>query len=131
YNRPGPGKVDATIPVAYTDNNIPSYPSEGAALTAVSRTILTAMFPLEAEFLAAKAQEHLNSLIWSGQNVPSDIEAGQTIGSEVSAIALALAATDGMSKAQCPKPVSDSIAAAAFDRFGWNWVNLEVPPRPV
>jgi hypothetical protein len=36
-----------------------------------------------------------------------------------------------MSKAQCPKPVSDSIKASAFARFGWQWDNLEIPTRPV
>jgi hypothetical protein len=36
-----------------------------------------------------------------------------------------------MKKAQCPKPVSDSIKQAAFDRFGWKWDNLELPIRPV
>ena len=36
-----------------------------------------------------------------------------------------------MKNAQAPKAVSDSIKAAAFERFGWQWDNLEVPVRPV
>jgi len=89
------------------------------------------MFPLEKDYLAEKAAEHMASLIWAGANVQSDIDAGAFIGVEVAKIALARAKNDGMSKAQCPKPVSDSIKTAAFDRFGWKWDNLEVPPRPV
>lgn len=131
YNRPTPAKVDNTITAAYTDNNLPSYPSEGAVLAAASRDILTAMFPLEKDYLAKKAEEHMASLKWAGVNVDSDISAGSHIGVEVAKIALARAANDGMKRAQAPKPVADSIKAAAFARYGWQWENIEVPARPV
>ena len=88
-------------------------------------------FPLVADYLNERAEENLSSLLWSGANVESDIEAGQQIGSAMVQIALARARSDGMSKAQCPKPVSDSIAQSALDRFGWKWENMEVPKRPV
>lgn len=131
YHRPAPGKVDNTIPVAYVDNNIPSYPADGAVIAAVSRDILGALFPLEKDYLAQLATEHLSSLLWAGIAVQSDIDAGTVIGTEVAKVALARASGDGMSKAQCPKPVADSISQAAFDRFGWRWENLEIPKRPV
>lgn len=131
YNRPSPSQTDMTIPAAYVDNGIPSYPSDGAVIAASSRDILSAMFPLEKDYLAERAAEQMSSLKWSGLNVNSDIEAGEIIGKEIAKIALARASSDGMSKAQCPKPVSDSIKAAAFVRFGWQWDNIEVPPRPV
>jgi hypothetical protein len=89
------------------------------------------MFPLEKEYLNEKADEHMESLIWAGVNVNSDVVAGEFIGEEVAKIALARAANDGMKKAQTPKAVSDSIKAAAFARFGWQWDNLEIPVRPV
>ncbi len=131
YNRPSPYEVDQTIPVAYSKNNIPSYPSDGAVIAAVSRDILTTMFPLEADYLQSKADEHMASLQWAGINVSSDISAGETIGEQIAEIALTRASGDGMSKAQCPKHVSDSIKASAFARYGWQWDNLEVPTRPV
>lgn len=131
YNRPAPFLQDSEINYAYTDNTIPSYPSDGAVIAVASKKILTAMFPLEAEYLAAKEAEHLRSLLLSGGYVQSDIDAGKQIGEEVATIALARAATDGMKNAQAPKAVSDSIAAAAFDRFGWQWINQELPQRPV
>ncbi|PKQ43654.1 vanadium-dependent haloperoxidase [Confluentibacter flavum] len=131
YNRLAPFKQDSEIKYAYADNNIPSYPSDGAVLASVSKKILTAMFPLEAEYLEAKEAEHLRSLLLSGGYVESDIEAGKIIGNEIATKALERAATDGMKNAQTPKPVSDSIAAAAFDRFGWKWINKELPQRPV
>lgn len=131
HNRPGPGVVDNTIPLAYGNNNIPAYPSDAAAIAVVSQTVLGAMFPLEKDYLAEKAEQHLNSLIWSGQHVNSDIEAGKIIGAEVTKVVMARAMTDGMSKAQAPKPVADSIKFAADSLFGWHWENIEVPPRPV
>lgn len=131
YDRPAPYTVDNTIPSAYVDSNLPSYPSDGAVIATVSQNILSAMFPLEKGYLADKAAEHLFSLKWAGQNVDSDITAGSFIGAEVAKVALARASTDGMSKAQTPKPVSDSIKLAAFNRFGWQWENQETPPRPV
>jgi hypothetical protein len=131
FNRQSPSQVDNSISPAYVENNIPSYPSDGAVIATASRDILTAMFPLEAEYLATKAEEHLESLISGGINVESDIAAGELIGVEVAKVALARAANDGMKKAQTSKAVSDSIKAAAYARFGWKWDNIEVPPRPV
>lgn len=131
FNRPAPFKQDSDINYAYPDNNIPSYPSDGAVLASVSRKVLTAMFPLEEEYLEAKEAEHLRSLLLSGGYVESDIEAGKIIGNEIALKALERAATDGMKNAQTPKPVSDSITNAAFNRFGWKWINLEIPQRPV
>lgn len=131
YNRAAPFMQDASIQVAYRDNIIPSYPSDGAVIATVSKKILTQMFPLEADYLAEKEAEHLRCLLLSGANVQSDIDAGKIIGEAISTKAMARAATDGMKNAQAPKPVSDSLAAAAQSRFGWQWINLELPKRPV
>ncbi|REG88477.1 phosphatase PAP2 family protein [Algoriphagus antarcticus] len=131
FNRPAPYRVDSEISHAYVSNNLPSYPSEGAVLATVSREILTAMFPLEADYLKELEEHHLESLILSGENVPSDLAAGKKIGEEIAAIALARASNDGMKYSQSPKAVSDSLRKVAFDRFGWQWVNLESPVRPV
>lgn len=131
YKRAAPYQIDGSITYAYEPNDIPSYPSDGAVLARVSKKVLSAMFPLEKEYLQKLEDEHLESLLLSGGNVPSDISAGITIGDEISEIALARAANDGMKNAQAPKVVSDSIKAAAFERFGWQWENLEIPVRPV
>lgn len=131
HKRPAPYKQDNDIKYAYTDNGIFSYPSDGAVIAAASKKILSAMFPLEAEFLAAKEAEHLRSLLLSGGYVQSDIDAGKKIGEEIGTKALTRASTDGMRSAQTPKAISDSIAKSAFDRFGWKWVNQEIPQRPV
>jgi hypothetical protein len=131
FNRQAPYQQDSSIPSAYVKTTLPSYPSDGAVIATISSDILSAMFPLEKEFLAAKAEEHLSSLIWAGANVESDITAGKFIAREVVKVTMARAANDGMKKAQTPKAVSDSIKNAAFERFGWSWQNLEIPARPV
>jgi hypothetical protein len=131
FNRLAPHQNENSIEPAYGETTLPSYPSDGAVVAAASRHILAAMFPLEKAYLQERVDEHLGSLKWSGANVESDIVAGEFIGIEVAKVALARASKDGMGKAQCPKPASDSIAKSAFDRFGWKWENIEVPPRPV
>ncbi|RRQ49595.1 phosphatase PAP2 family protein [Maribacter algicola] len=131
YNRRAPYQNDASISYAYEPNDIPSYPSDGAVLARISKNILSTMFPLEVAYLEKMEKEHLESLLLSGSNVQSDIDAGVIIANTVSEIALERAANDGMKNAQAPKSVSDSIKAAAFERFGWQWENLELPVRPV
>lgn len=131
YNRAAPYQQDASISFAYKPNDIPSYPSDGAVVARVSKRILSALFPLEVAYLQKLEDAHLESLLLSGGNVPSDVSAGASIGDAIATLALARAATDGMKNAQTPKAVSDSIKAAAFARFGWQWDNLEVPTRPV
>jgi hypothetical protein len=131
YDRPAPYVTDNTINYAYKENTLPSYPSDGAVIAVVSRDILKAMFPLEHDYLNAKAEEHLNSLTWSGSNTTSDIAAGEVIGTAVKTAALARASTDKMSAAQTPKPLSDQIKQEALDLFGWSWTNQEIPVRPV
>lgn len=131
YNRPAPYRVDQNIKPAYTPSQLPSYPSDGATVAVVSKEVLATMFPLEALYLESKYQEHIASLIHAGINVQSDIDAGIIIGNEVVKLAKQRAATDGMAQAQTSKLVSDSIANAAFERFGWKWQNTETPQRPV
>lgn len=131
FGRPAPYVLDPQIVSAYADNGLNSYPSDGAVVAITSRDILSAMFPLEKEYLAKLAEEHLESLVISGINVKSDVDAGILIGNEVVKKALARASTDGMKNAQTPKAKSDSIKNAAFQRFGWQWDNQETPVRPV
>lgn len=131
FNRPAPYLTDNSIEVHLPDNSLPSYPSDGAVVAAVSKEILTLMFPLEKDYIDAMATEHLNSLKWAGINTDSDIAAGDSLGRAVAALFIDRSKTDGMKFAQAPKEVSDSLRAAALAQFGWQWENQEGPPRPV
>ncbi|HZV69125.1 MAG TPA: phosphatase PAP2 family protein [Saprospiraceae bacterium] len=131
FNRPAPYTTDATIVTHLPKNNLPSYPADGAVIAAVSKAALTALFPLEKDFLAAKALEHENSLMWAGLNVQSDITAGDSLGRAVWNVVKVRAGSDGLKNAQTPRPKSDSIRDDAQARLGWHWENKETPPRPV
>ncbi len=131
FKRQAPYQQDPQIKSAYENNGLFSYPSDGAVIATASRDVLTAMFPLEKEFLAQKAQEHLESLIVAGINVSSDVEAGKLIGAEVAKTVLARASTDGMKNAQTTRAKSDSIKNSAKERFGWAWENQETPQRMI
>ncbi len=131
FGREAPYKQDEGIHSLYEENGLYSYPSDGAVVAVASREILTSMFPLEKDYLAKLAEEHLESLLFAGTNVKSDVDAGEKIGEEVAKLALARATNDGMRRAQAPRLVSDSLKNAAFERFGWSWDNMEAPVRPV
>ena len=131
YTRPALYKSDSSVKQSLPTSDTPSYPSDGAVIGAVSRDILSAMFPLETEYLKGKAEELKEALLLSGLHVQSDITAGDSLGRGVAKIVLQRAAVDGMKAAQTPKPISDSIKNAAFVRFGWKWTNQETPERPV
>lgn len=131
FNRPAAYNADGTIATSLPTHDLPGYPSEGAVVAAVSKDILTAMFPLEKDFIAAKAAEHQSSLMWAGLHVQSDITAGDSLGRAVGKVFRMRASGDGMRTAQTPRPVSDSIRDDAQARLGWHWENQETPPRPV
>jgi len=134
YNRQAPYKVDGSVEFAYPDNDMPSYPSEDAALSKAAQKILGAMFPLEVDYLAEKAAECRNSRKWAGMNVESDLSMGDSIGSFVATQFINRSKTDNMKFAQITKPSYDTVEANATALWGdqWDrWENLEVPQRPV
>ena len=131
FGRPALYKNEGAIKQLLPTSDLPSYPSDGAVIAAVSREILSVMFPLEKEYLTAKSDEAKDVLILSGLHVQSDVVAGDSLGRGVAKALLERAGSDGMKFAQSPKPISDSIKNAAFVRFGWQWTNQESPVRPV
>lgn len=131
YQRPAPYLTDPTIIARLPENTLPSYPSEDAVMAAVSQKILTAMFPLEADYIQKQAEEHLNSRRWAGVNTDSDLAAGKALGEAVAAKFLARASTDGMKNVLGNAAIQDSMRQAAENTFGWSaWHSLEGPPRP-
>jgi len=131
FGRPALHKNDSSVKQLLPTTDLPSYPSDGAVIAAVSREILSAMFPLEKDYLKSKADESKKALILSGLHVQSDVSAGDSLGRGIAKVVLQRAAGDGMRFAQTPKSISDSIKNAAFARFGWKWTNQETPERPV
>ena len=130
YNRPAPTTADDRIVAAWPSSGLPSYPADGATVAAVSEAILGAMFPLEKDFLAAKAAEHRQAMRWSGTQLESDLTAGEALGKAVAALFLGRAASDGTRNAGGNAGTTDSLRNAAQARWGWAWENLEQPQRP-
>src|SRR5690606_24081804 len=89
YHRASPSDMDNSIQPMYETVGSGSYPSDGAVVATVSKSILTAMFPLEKDYLQRLADEHLESLIVSGTNLKSDVDAGKSIGEEVVKLTMA------------------------------------------
>jgi len=131
HNCPAPYKTDASISPLLPENDLPSYPSEDAAIAAVSEVILSAMFPLEKDFIKQKADELKNTRLWAGTNVAMDIAAGDSIGRAVAALYIDRSKTDGMKNANVSVAVADSIENAALAMWGWHWENLDIPQRRV
>ena len=134
YNRPAPYTQSSSVNRAYPDNNLPSYPSEDAALAQTAEEVLKFLFPLEAEYITEKADECRNSRIWSGMNVESDLVAGDSIGHYVATQFINRAKNDNMKFAQVDKPTYQGMESVADSMWSdqWpHWENLEVPQRPV
>jgi PAP2 superfamily len=130
YNRPAPYLTATDIITALPRQNVPSYPCEDAVMAAVSRDILTFMFPLEADYLAEQYEQHCNSRKWAGMNTESDLVAGETLGKAVAAKFIARAKNDNMKNSVGNAAEWDSLASAAQTRFGWAWESQESPKRP-
>ncbi|MCS6990629.1 MAG: phosphatase PAP2 family protein [Chitinophagales bacterium] len=128
YNRQAPSHYDASIPVLLPLADLPAYPSEDAVIAGYSRTVLTWLFPLEADFLAQKAQEHINSRLWAGTNAPSDLAAGDSLGTAIAKIFISRGKGDGMKNTLGTFEQYDSI----YDAWAGKshiWKSLEIPPR--
>lgn len=125
YNRPSLTRqgINGLVPVL----DVPSYPSEDAAIAEASAQMLTFFFPNEADFIKTKATEHKQSRIWAGANVASDLKAGEDLAAAVAAKVLAHAKTDRSGAARDPNSTwKTAIARAPYDV---KWVSLEIPAR--
>lgn len=125
YNRPSLTRqgVNGLIPVL----DVPSYPSEDAAVAEASAQMLAFFFPKEADWIRAKAAEHKQSRIWAGANVISDVKAGEELAAAVAAKVIARARTDRFGAARDPNSTwQTAIANAPYDV---KWTSLEIPAR--
>ena len=126
YNRPSLTRqgINGLIPVL----DVPSYPSEDAAIAEVSAQILTFLFPKEADWIRARATEHKQSRIWAGVNVASDLKAGEDLAAAVATKVMTVAKADRFSAARDPNNTwKTTMASAPYDL---KWTSLEIPARP-
>ena len=125
YNRPALERQGILTRVPVLD--VPSYPSEDAAIAEASCQTLTYFFPNEVAWLKARAAEHKQSRIWAGANVPSDVRAGEELASAVAATVLNRARNDRFSLSADPANTWKArLAAAPYDL---KWQSVELPAR--
>lgn len=83
YNRPHPSQVDPSLATMLEVPHSPSYPSEHAAAAGAAATVLAYLFPEDADFFLAKAEEAAQSRVMAGLHYPSDVEVGLDLGRQV------------------------------------------------
>lgn len=123
YNRPSLERqgVIARVPIA----DVPSYPSEDAAIAEASYQILAFLFPSETAWLKAKAAEHKQSRMWAGASVPSDVKAGEDLAAAVAGMVINRARNDRFSLAHDPNNTwQTALMKAPYDV---KWTSLEDP----
>ena len=125
YNRPSLEKqgVIARVPVL----DVPSYPSEDAAVAEASCQLLAYLFPKEVEWLKAKATEHKQSRLWAGASVPSDVKAGEAIAVALVPKLINRAEHDRFITAT--DPANTWQTAVAKSPYSPTWKSLEIPER--
>lgn len=119
YNRPRPSDVNPDLTTAIPNPPNPSYPSEYAVTAGAASTVLAWLFPDDAEFFEAQAQEAVNSRLLAGVEYPSDVEAGLALGRQVAELAIAHGEADGSDA-----PWTGSVPT---DPTGWTGENPVAP----
>jgi membrane-associated phospholipid phosphatase len=123
YNRVSPEKASADIKPLVSTTGDPVYPSEQAILAAASATMLTYLYPDEADFLNGKRKEHEESRLWAGVNFRSDITIGDSLGVQVAQTVISYAKKDG----------SDSVWSGSIPTGPGLWFSdpVEAPLLPL
>ena len=130
YKRANPYVANENIKPLLEKSDLPSFPSEDAALAAASYQILLKMFPGEAKFLAQKAKDAVNYRLKAGMNVNSDLVMGGLIGNYVSGKMIDYAANDGFADANKQTVLAEQKNAAAALGIAKQWESLSTPARP-
>ncbi len=130
YARKSPYAVDSTVKVMIPKSNLPSYPSEDAAVEGASVETLKLLFPGDQDFIQQKAEEHKRARIMSGANVRSDIDAGEALGKAVAQKFVTRARGDRAGAAIGNQAQWTQMETDAIARGEMPWYSLEVPKRP-
>lgn len=96
YRRRAPARADGRVRALVPMSDLPSYPSEHAAVAAAAAEVLVASaLPGDIARLRALMREVGEARIVAGAAYPSDVQAGYALGAAVARRVLAHAASDG------------------------------------
>jgi len=120
YMRRAPAAADPRVRALVNASDVPSYPSEYAAVAAAAASVLSYAFAFDdtARFHRLE-QDAGDARIAAGAAYRSDVDAGYAIGRAVAARVIARANPEG----------SGSVAAAMPPAAGWAW--RPTPPKRV
>ncbi len=137
YKRRAPARAAQGVRALVPVGDVPSYPSEHAAVAAAAHAILTAhALPGDTARLGAQMREVGAARIAAGAAWPSDVAAGYALGAAVAQRVLARAATDGASSpwtGSVPegpyfwKPTPARRVAVPFDALAGSWRTWVIP----
>ncbi|MEJ7587782.1 MAG: phosphatase PAP2 family protein [Ferruginibacter sp.] len=130
YNRAAPYNVDATVNVLIPRSELPSYPSEDAAVAGAAVELLKLLFPGDQDYIQLKAAEHKRARIISGANVRSDIEAGEALGKSIAQKFVTRAMGDRAGVAGGNQSIWTKLETDCIARGETPWYSLEFPIRP-
>jgi membrane-associated phospholipid phosphatase len=95
YDRPQPATLASELTTLGPVPSYPTYPSAHAAVAAASSSVLSYLYPAEAEALAARAAAHQESRLAAGLHFRSDMVGGETLGRTVAAQVIERGRADG------------------------------------
>jgi hypothetical protein len=129
YNRAAPYTIEG-VQALVPKTDLPSYPSEDAAVIGVTVELLKLLFPTDQAFIQQKAEEHKRCRIMAGANVRSDMEAGEALGKAVAQKFTARARTDKAGAAIGTAVQWAELEAKTAATGEMPWISQESPKRP-
>jgi hypothetical protein len=130
YNRAAPYKNDPTVQALVPKSDLPSYPSEDAVVSGASVEMMKLLFPTEIAYIEQKAAEEKIYRIMAGANVRGELDAGESLGTQVADVFAARARGDHAGAAIGTPTIWASLATNTTAKGQIAWVSLESPKRP-
>ena len=130
FKRLRPYQIDPNIILKGPEINDFSYPSEQAVIAGASVAMLSQLFPGEQDFLQSKLLDCINSRLFGGYNVRSEIEAGLKLGKQVAQKFIDRARQDRAGKAVGTPSDWQLFVTTTENRGEIPWKSLESPARP-
>jgi len=137
YKRRAPSRVSSDVRTIVPVGDLPSYPSEHAAIAAAAYEVLASAFlPGDTARLRAIMREAGDARIAAGAAYPSDVSAGYALGTAVARQVLAYAATDGSDRVwdqvvppgvDMWRPTPPRRVAIPFDPMAGTWRPWVIP----
>jgi hypothetical protein len=90
-----PFQLDPEIKTLFPTPNHPSYPAAHGCGSGAIAAVMAYLFPRQADFITAKADEMAWSRLWAGIHYRSDIEAGLVLGRSIAQLVIEQAKNDG------------------------------------